>query len=67
MSDPCARIIEEFTAWLYDTCPVNPEEVTREALVDLWMLYEREGTTPLPPRAVPPIPPRPENVVAFRR
>lgn len=38
------QIVSEFVTWLYDDCPVSPDEVTREVLLDLYDQWQTEGT-----------------------
>ena len=39
-------IIADFTAWLYDECPVSPDEVTRQKLLSIWDQWYHEYTMP---------------------
>lgn len=38
--------ISVFIDWLYDECPVNPDEVTRDKLYELWDLWYDDKPIP---------------------
>lgn len=40
------RAIVNFAYWLYEECPVGSDEVTREKLIDLYILHCIQGVTP---------------------
>lgn len=43
-----------FIDWLYDEeCPVSPEEVTREKLIEIWGVYRETGVSPTREESLP--------------
>lgn len=49
------KAIRDFTNWLYDECPVTPDEVTREKLLEVWDAYRETGVTPSREEVLPAI------------